>query len=121
MYVLLVFFLGIGCSLPVQAVVREYWIAAEQTSWNYAPSGRNLIEPDARLGVWGQTLTYAKYRYIGYADGSYATPLPQPAWMGILGPQLRAVVGDTHKGPFSEPDGPPAVDAPARSAVRQGQ
>ena len=38
-----------------------------------------------------------RYRYIGYTDGSYASPLPQPASMGILGPQLRAVVGDTLK------------------------
>ncbi len=96
-YALLAFILGIGCSLPVQAAVREYWIAAEKTSWNYAPSGRNLIEPDDGLGEWGQTLTYTKYRYIGYSDGSYATPLPQPASMGILGPQLRAVVGDILK------------------------
>jgi len=97
MYALLTIILGIGCALPVQAAVREYWVAAEKTSWNYAPSGQNLIEPADGLGVWGQTPTYTKYRYIGYADSSYATPLPQPASMGILGPQLRAVVGDTLK------------------------
>lgn len=91
------FILGILSSLPVQAVVREYWVAAEKTSWNYAPSGKNLINSDDGLGVWGQSLVYTKYRYIGYTDGSYATPLPQPEWMGILGPQLRAVVGDTLK------------------------
>ncbi|MDO8437780.1 MAG: multicopper oxidase domain-containing protein [Nitrosomonadaceae bacterium] len=94
---LLVFILGIGCAFPAQAAVREYWIAAEKVSWNYAPSGQNLIEPDDGLGVWGETLAYTKYRYIGYSDGSYATALPQPASMGILGPQLRAVVGDTLK------------------------
>ena len=91
------FILGIISSLPAQAVVREYWVAAEKTAWNYAPSGKNLISSDDGLGVWGQTLVYTKYRYIGYADGSYTTPLPQPEWMGILGPQLRAVVGDTLK------------------------
>lgn len=91
------FILGILFSLPAQAVLREYWVAAEKASWNYAPSGKNLISSDDGLGVWGQTLVYTKYRYIGYADGSYTTPLPQPEWMGILGPQLRAVVGDTLK------------------------
>ena len=80
-----------------QAAVREYWIAAEQVTWNYAPLGKNVIKPDAGLGVWGQTLSYPKYRYIGYSDGSYSKPLPQPSWMGILGPQMRAVVGDTIK------------------------
>jgi FtsP/CotA-like multicopper oxidase with cupredoxin domain len=93
----MIFIISAGFSFSVQAAVREYWIAAEKVSWNYAPSGQNLIEPVDGLGVWGQTLTYTKYRYIGYADGSYATPLPQPASMGILGPQLRAVVGDTLK------------------------
>lgn len=78
-----------------QAAVREYWITAEKTPWNYAPSGQNLIGPHAELGVWGTTLAYPKYRYIGYTDGSYRKPLPQPEWMGILGPQIRAAVGDT--------------------------
>jgi len=91
------FILSILSSLPAQAAVREYWIAAEKTPWNYAPSGKNLINPKDGLGVWGQSLIYTKYRYIGYTDGSYTTLLPQPEWMGILGPQLRAVVGDTLK------------------------
>jgi len=56
-----------------------------------------LIHPDDSLDVWGKTLNYTKYRYIGYSDGSYSKPLPQPEWMGILGPQLRAAVGDTLK------------------------
>lgn len=80
-----------------QSAVREHWIAAEKTIWNYASSKQNRIEPAAGLGVWGKQLTYRKYRYVGYTDGRYTTPLPQQEWMGILGPQLRAVVGDTLK------------------------
>lgn len=80
----------------VQArVERHYWIAVERVDWNYAPSGKNLIDPKAGLGVWGKTLVYPKYRYIDYIDGSYSTPLPETKWRGILGPELRAVVGDT--------------------------
>jgi len=85
---LLFFNFTVLCSLSVQASVREYWIAAEKV---------NLIHPDDSLDVWGKTLNYTKYRYIGYSDGSYSKPLPQPEWMGILGPQLRAAVGDTLK------------------------
>lgn len=96
-FAMMILVIGVWVSSPTQAAVREYWIAAEKIPWNFAPSGQNLIEPDAGLGVWGQTLTYTKYRYIGYTDGSYAIPSPQPEWMGILGPQLRAVVGDTIK------------------------
>ncbi len=95
--VMTLFLLSVLSSLPIHAAVREYWIAAEKTSWNYAPSGKNLINPDDGLGVWGQSLTYTKYRYIGYTDSNYSTTLPQPEWMGILGPQLRAAVGDILK------------------------
>lgn len=91
------FILSVLFALPAQSAVREYWVAAEKMPWNYAPSGKNLITPDDGLGVWGQTLIYTKYRYIGYTDSSYTTPLPRPEWMGILGPQFRAVVGDTLK------------------------
>ena len=94
-FILIFFVIGIFSSFQVQASVREYWIAAEKVSWNYAPSARNQIDPDAGLGVWGESLKYTKYRYIGYTDNSYAVPLPQDKWMGILGPQLRGVVGDT--------------------------
>jgi len=94
-FILVFFVIGIFSSFQVQASVREYWIAAEKISWNYAPSARNQIDPDAGLGVWGESLKYTKYRYIGYTDSSYAVPLPQAEWMGILGPQIRGVVGDT--------------------------
>lgn len=79
------------------AAVREYWIAAEKVSWNYAPSGKNLIMPKQGMDVWGKDLVYKKYRYIGYTNGSYTTKTKQPEWMGILGPQIRAVEGDTLK------------------------
>ena len=57
-----------------QAAVREYWIAAEKTAWNYAPSGKNLIDEKDGLDVWGETLVYQKYRYIGYEDNDFSAP-----------------------------------------------
>jgi len=79
------------------AQTREYWVAAEKVTWNYAPSGKNQIKPKMGMGVWGKQLRYVKYRYFQYTDGSYTRKVPQPEWMGILGPQLRAVEGDTLK------------------------
>lgn len=90
-------FLPLSPSMAQTGQIREYWIAAEKTDWNYAPTGENQITPGSGLGVWGQTLTYTKYRYIGYTDGSYSQPVLQPEWMGILGPTIRAAVGDTIK------------------------
>ena len=81
----------------VEAATREYWIAAEKVEWNYAPSGQNLIRPNMGLDVWGKALVYEKYRYIQYTDNTYTTRVEQPTWMGILGPQLHAVEGDSVK------------------------
>ncbi len=94
---LFIFFLTFVLSNSASAAVREYWIAAEKVSWNYAPSGKNLMTPDKDMNVWGENLVYKKYRYIGYTDGSYTHKSKQPEWMGILGPQIRAVEGDTLK------------------------
>lgn len=77
--------------------VREYWIAAEKTEWNYIPSGKNLMHEQDGTGVWGEHSAYQKYRYVQYTDGNYTQPVIQPAWMGILGPQIEAVEGDTLK------------------------
>jgi len=83
-------------SSTVRAAVREYWVKAEKVDWSYALSDENKINPTDGLGVWGHTKTYTKYRYVGYT-ANWHTPLRQPEWMGILGPQLRAEVGDTLK------------------------
>ncbi|MDE0010508.1 MAG: multicopper oxidase domain-containing protein [Candidatus Poribacteria bacterium] len=80
-----------------ESATREYWIAAEKVEWNYAPSGQNLIRPAMGLDVWGKALVYEKYRYIQYTDNTYTTQVEQPVWMGILGPQLHAVEGDSVK------------------------
>lgn len=88
----------LGLANPATAdQIREYWISAEQTVWDYAPGGQNLIRPKKDLGVWGTTTRYNKYRYFAYTDGTYTTRVKHPEWMGILGPQLIGEVGDTLK------------------------
>src|SRR5262249_42959840 len=37
---------------------------------------------------------FGKVRYIEYTDASFSNPKPQPEWLGILGPIIRAEVGD---------------------------
>jgi len=76
------------------AVDREYWIAAEKVEWDFAPSGTNMIKPSEGLGPWGVQTKYTKYRYFEYTDDTYTRQVRQPYYMGILGPQLRAVEGD---------------------------
>jgi len=62
---LLSMFFILSSQLEAKAI-REYWIAAEKVSWNYAPSGKNIIEPKADLGVWGGSLMYTKYQHRLY-------------------------------------------------------
>jgi FtsP/CotA-like multicopper oxidase with cupredoxin domain len=84
---------------PSKLRVRIYYIAADDVMWNYAPRGRNLTGtpgPENETGL-GST-TYRKAVYQEYTDGSFTTlKLRPPQWehLGILGPLIRAEVGDT--------------------------
>lgn len=86
---------------------RVYYIAADEVDWDYAPSGVNPLtgEPfggteevfvgrDAvRIGR-----VYRKAIYREYTDASFTVPKPtDPRWqhLGMLGPLIRAEVGDT--------------------------
>ncbi len=87
--------------------VRTYYIAADEVEWNYAPSGMNKMmgmkfsgypnvffeKGPHRIGV-----AYRKAIYREYADETFTTLKPRtPEWehAGILGPIIRAEVGDT--------------------------
>ena len=85
---------------PAFAATRTYYIAADEVPWNYAPLGRDVvrgkpIDPPAsdRIGT-----TYRKALYRQYTDGSFTTLKRRPsaeAYLGYLGPVIRAEVGDT--------------------------
>ena len=75
-----------------------YYIAADEVVWDYAPHGRNLVGlPGAeKEGPAGGT-KYRKAIYQEYTDATFKTLKPRPPqWehLGILGPLIRAEVGD---------------------------
>jgi Multicopper oxidase. len=86
--------------------VRTYFIAADQVDWDYAPSGKNLITgqdfTDAEKVFVGHEErrighVYRKSLYREYTDASFSTLKPRPErWqhLGMLGPVIRATVGD---------------------------
>ncbi|MCP4329213.1 MAG: multicopper oxidase domain-containing protein [Alphaproteobacteria bacterium] len=92
---------------PATAAERVYYVAAEETAWDYAPAGRNVMmgrpfDDDESVFVERTPATvggtYVKALYRQYADADFTTPLPRPeAWahLGFLGPVLHAEVGDT--------------------------
>jgi len=87
---LLVWFASSSCL----AATRHYYIAAEDVTWNYAPSGHNLLNGNLVPQPWSRKLEWDKSRFIEYTDDTFTTPKRQPEWLGILGPIIRAEVGD---------------------------
>lgn len=87
--------------------VRTYYIAADEVEWDYAPGGVNKMmgmKFDGYSKVFVERgphrigSTYRKALYREYTDETFARLKPRPAeWesSGILGPILRAEVGDT--------------------------
>ncbi|HET8721457.1 MAG TPA: multicopper oxidase domain-containing protein [Nitrospira sp.] len=83
------------CALPAHAATREYYVAAELTEWDYAPSGKDLTHDAPLPEAYRNRTLWHKVRFIEYADGEFKDRKPQPEWLGILGPIIRAEVGDT--------------------------
>lgn len=88
-----VMLLAVGHEPAMAATNRHYYIQAEDVTWDFAPTGQNVVHhgpiPAPYLTAW------PKVRYIEYTDGTFTTRKPQPSWLGILGPIIRAEVGDT--------------------------
>ncbi|XP_062983231.1 ferroxidase HEPHL1 [Elgaria multicarinata webbii] len=89
---------------------RRYFIAAERILWDYGPGGIDkftgqalnatgsdsapfFTQGDERIGG-----RYWKAHYVSYTDGTFARRKARPeaaAHLGILGPVIKAEVGDT--------------------------
>jgi hypothetical protein len=93
---------------PVHGQIRQYYIAADEIDWDYMPSGRDAMMPNmppagyakfyAQRGPHLIGKLYRKVVYREYTDATFhhlkARP-PEEAYLGILGPVLRAEVGDS--------------------------
>lgn len=73
---------------------RHYFIAAEDVTWDFAPTGRDLMHNTSLPWPWSAQTKFAKTHYVEYTDAGFSTKKPQPQWLGILGPIIRAEVGD---------------------------
>lgn len=83
--------------------IHTYYIAAEEVMWDYAPHGKNLTGMPGGLEDDDQAArhkVYLKAVYHEYTDDTFKTLKPRsPEWqhLGILGPLIRAEVGDVIK------------------------
>ena len=91
--------LGLICVAQAQAAQRTYYIAADEVLWNYAPTGTDVLTgKKLTLAPTQLGFLYHKVVFRGYTDASFTTPLlrgAEDAYLGILGPPIRAEVGDT--------------------------
>ena len=109
------FGLGLPCLLilgganGLAGVTRTYYIAADEVIWDYAPTGVNQITGKpfgeeenfwVKSGPHRIGKIYKKAIYREYTDETFTTLKPRPPqWehLGMLGPLIRAHVGDTVK------------------------
>jgi manganese oxidase len=84
--------------------VHTYYIAADPVTWNYLPGPKiyaNHGERELSLGTPRiKSTIYRKALYREYTDATFTTLKPRPPeWehLGILGPLIRAEVGDVIK------------------------
>jgi manganese oxidase len=88
---------------------RDYFIAADEVKWSYAPARVNLTtgkpfdeiaDTYVKAGPDRIGSTYSKCLYHGYTDATFTKQVrrsPRDAYLGFLGPVIRAEVGDTIK------------------------
>ncbi len=100
----LLFLSGVAAAQPLASRIRVYYIAADEVVWNYTPTGRNLAgiphveTSEDSTDPRASAILYKKAIYREYTDSSFSHLKPRPpAWehLGILGPLIRAEVGDT--------------------------
>lgn len=110
--VIATFFACFACIVnahPVQGEVRTYYVAADEVNWDYAPAGRDeamgmpfdaLEKGFTESGPHQIGRVYKKAIYREYTDATFTVLKKRhagDAYLGLLGPILRAEVGDTIK------------------------
>jgi FtsP/CotA-like multicopper oxidase with cupredoxin domain len=90
---------------PLTGETRIHYIAADEVDWHYAPAG-NVVQsleccgndaPWLKRGTDGRPPVFKKAVFREYTDETFTRlKLRDPAWehTGILGPVIRAEVGD---------------------------
>ncbi|XP_014771914.1 hephaestin-like protein [Octopus bimaculoides] len=91
--------LGIVSQVKTETV--NYYIAAEEVIWDYAPSGNDLVTGEEDYKTFlekSPTRIGRKYKkaiYKQYTDFTFTQEIPKPESLGLLGPILSGSVGQT--------------------------
>jgi FtsP/CotA-like multicopper oxidase with cupredoxin domain len=96
-----------GAPFHSNGTVRQYYIAADQVTWDYAPQHMNGItgrpfddvaDTYVKSGPGRIGSRYVKCLYRAYSDPGFKYLVPRPqseSYLGLLGPVIRATVDDT--------------------------
>ncbi|XP_043730122.1 ceruloplasmin isoform X1 [Cervus elaphus] len=91
------------CGTSAWAKDKHYYIGIIETAWNYASDhgGKKLISVDTEhSNIYLQNgpdrigSVYKKAVYIQFTDENFRTVIEKPAWLGFLGPIIKAETGD---------------------------
>ncbi|KAL7648981.1 hypothetical protein ACMYSQ_012588 [Aspergillus niger] len=93
-------------ALNSNGTVRTYFVGAVEEDWDYMPTGMDLINEQriddspqaaATAARNGQRIghIYTKAMFREFTDDTFVSQSERPEWLGMLGPILRAEVGDT--------------------------
>jgi hephaestin len=121
-------FVAVPAAATTTGQLRTYYIAADEVLWDYAPDGTNDItgapftadeDVFTKNGPNRIGHKYWKSLYRGYTDATFTHAIVRPTscaptarvcddTLGILGPVIRAAVGDTIKVVFKNNTSYPA-------------
>lgn len=81
--------------VPDPAKTRHYYIAAEPVLWDYAPLGKDPVCGKPLPPPVQNNQKVSKLRYVQYTDATFTAKVMPTDRLGILGPVLRGVVGES--------------------------
>lgn len=81
--------------VPDPGKTRHYYIAAEPVQWDYAPIGSDPVCGKPLPPPLQGNQKVGKLRYVQYTDATFGSKVFETERLGILGPVLRGVVGET--------------------------
>lgn len=80
---------------PDPAKTRHYYIAAEEDVWDFLPEKRDPVCGKPLPPQIENKHTATKLRYFQYTDATFTTKILPTPRLGLLGPVLRGVTGET--------------------------
>ncbi|XP_069474464.1 ceruloplasmin [Ambystoma mexicanum] len=98
--------LWLSCISQAWGKERVYYIGITEIVWDYCPSEMDVITgkpiaEEEHASVFLQQgpdrigRLYKKAVYTQYTNGSFTEEVKKPAWLGYMGPVIRAQVGDS--------------------------